>query len=311
MRPCDTAIGVVAVGDRGRGLCRGLEARGLSPVCTIDVDAAAGGSGLHGIGCLVADLAHVGDEAAPVLDALLAAWAGGIVFADASRLDERELGRIAAKVRGYMRPADVLQAPAVVLAASSGGPPALRRFFAALPGPPPATLVVAQHIGGGFTAELARQLGRVAGFPVAEARPGDTLLPGRAWVCPVDRAFVLDPSGRLAAGDGAAPPVRVLLRPCIDDVATAVAVRFGADTAMIVFTGMGEDGAEGARAIHDAGGTVWAQSADSAVVASMPNAAAARVAVRGRGTPETLAAALTKWLAGAVPAVGLEHEGSG
>ncbi|WP_163143205.1 hypothetical protein, partial [Arhodomonas sp. KWT] len=81
MPPCDAAIGVIAVGERRRCLCRGLEARGLAPVYGVGLDTAAGGIGLDGVGCLVVDLAHVGDEPAPVLDALLAAWAGGIVFA--------------------------------------------------------------------------------------------------------------------------------------------------------------------------------------------------------------------------------------
>jgi two-component system chemotaxis response regulator CheB len=52
----------------------------------------------------------------------------------------------------------------------------------------------------------------------------------------------------------------------------------------VILTGMGDDGVQGARAILDAGGTVIAESEETAVVYGMP-AAAVRAGVVTRSLP--------------------------
>ena len=47
----------------------------------------------------------------------------------------------------------------------------------------------------------------------------------------------------------------------------------GRNTIGVILTGMGDDGVEGARAIRNAGGTVIAESPETAVVYGMPGAA--------------------------------------
>ncbi len=53
----------------------------------------------------------------------------------------------------------------------------------------------------------------------------------------------------------------------------SVAKEFGTESAAVLMTGMGTDGADGMRAVQTAGGATIAQSMDTCVVDSMPRAA--------------------------------------
>ena len=63
----------------------------------------------------------------------------------------------------------------------------------------------------------------------------------------------------------------------------------------IILTGMGDDGAEGLAAIHEAGGLTIAQDKQSCVVYGMPHEAVARNAIDRVLTPDQIAKALDNW----------------
>ena len=178
-----------------------------------------------------------------------------------------------------------------VLGASLGGPQALKEFLTYLSDQLPVGFVIAQHIGKPFVALLAQQLSRITQLRVQPAEAGRSLCAREVVLVPVDRRFALADDGRVELRD---EPIRGPYKPCIDEVMEEVVRHYGPRCNAIVFSGMGEDGALGAAAVADAGGQVWAQSAESCVISSMPDAARRRGVVHFSATPRMLAEQLNE-----------------
>lgn len=186
------------------------------------------------------------------------------------------------------RPASALAAIGIV--ASTGGPRALMELVPALPVDLPSAVLIAQHMPPRFTASLARRLDEAGELDVAEARDGEVLAPGRAYLAPGGLHMeVARGEGRPEIRLQSAPPVHGV-RPSGDVLLASLARVYGPRSLGVVLTGMGRDGAEGLRAIAEVGGATFAQDRDSAVIFGMPAAAAPHAGVVG--APETLAASL-------------------
>ena len=159
----------------------------------------------------------------------------------------------------------------VAIACSTGGPGALLDIFGRIVKPIPAAFVVAQHMPDKFTRTFAERLAKRGPIRFSEAQDGDRLFAKSGLVCPgrqcmevvlVETSFYAKLS-LPASGDRYVPSGDRLLRTA------AIA---GPRCIGIVLTGMGDDGVEGARAIRAKGGTVIAESAETAVVYGMPGA---------------------------------------
>ena len=162
----------------------------------------------------------------------------------------------------------------VALVASAGGLEALSTVLRPLPADFPAAIIIVQHLPAS-SSQLVDILERRSALPVQWAEHDALIEPSKVTVCPPRQILVLHPdrTGALEPNEGG------ILEYPIDAFLRSLADSYGKRALVVVLTGMGNDGAAGAKALKIAGGTVIAQSADTAEYASMPNAAIATGAV--------------------------------
>jgi two-component system chemotaxis response regulator CheB len=161
----------------------------------------------------------------------------------------------------------------LLIGSSTGGPQALTKVFTAI-GPSIVNLpvLVTQHMPPTFTAILAEHITKAAGRRAAEGVHGEPLMPGRIYVAPGGRHMTIGKqSGDTVVMLNDLPPVN-FCKPAVDPLFDSAIPIYGSAILACVLTGMGHDGAAGARRIADGGGSVIAQDEESSVVWGMPGA---------------------------------------
>ncbi len=188
----------------------------------------------------------------------------------------------------------------VAIGASTGGPQALHQLLAAIPGGTPLAILVAQHMPDRFTRTFAERLARATAFDATEAADGERVAVGHILVAPGRRHM------ELWRDDDGALRVRILgpqggsdrYTPSIDRLFASVAAVCGPSACGVILTGMGSDGREGIQAIKRGGGLTLAESADTAVIYGMPQAAVQTGAVDEELALSALAGRLVEFAQG-------------
>ncbi|MGB0714957.1 MAG: protein-glutamate methylesterase/protein-glutamine glutaminase [Phycisphaerae bacterium] len=160
----------------------------------------------------------------------------------------------------------------IAIGISAGGPATLHKIIPQIPKEFP-PMLIAQHMPADFTGPFANRLNAASQIEVKEAQPGDALKPGRLLLAPGNRHLTVRRSGVgyvAALDDG---PKVSGFRPSADVLLSSVAECFGTRTIGLIMTGMGFDGAEGIRKVHEAGGRTLSQDQESCIVYGMPKAA--------------------------------------
>ncbi len=170
----------------------------------------------------------------------------------------------------------------VVIGLSTGGPSALEQLLPRLPADFPVPVLIVQHMPKLFTGALAERLDKSCPLRVKEAYENAMIRPGTIWLAPGDAHMEVGPGNGLTDrhdGSLAGRNSRVRLhqreplnhcRPAVDYLFLSAARVYGASALALVMTGMGADGLDGARAVHEQGGVVLAQDEASSAVWGMP-----------------------------------------
>jgi two-component system chemotaxis response regulator CheB len=132
----------------------------------------------------------------------------------------------------------------------------------------PAAVFLVQHMPAAFTTQYALQLAEFTGIRVKEAEAGESVQPATLYICPGGQHLRVTPTGRVQL-DSVTGRIDGYL-PNIDVTMESVAAFAGPLSIGVVLTGMGSDGAKGAKAIKSAGGFVIAQDEASSVIFGMP-----------------------------------------
>jgi two-component system, chemotaxis family, protein-glutamate methylesterase/glutaminase len=181
----------------------------------------------------------------------------------------------------------------VAIGASTGGPAALRELLGEVPPAPPASFLVVQHIAAGFEAALADWLNKELDLDVRLARDGETPIAGTVRLAPGGVHLRLEAGGvlRLHAEVGPGRPHC----PSADELFFSCATSFPGESAGVLLTGMGTDGADGLLALRRAGALTLVQDEASSVVFGMPRVALERGAADLALSPSDLARTLARW----------------
>lgn len=160
----------------------------------------------------------------------------------------------------------------IAIGASTGGTEAIKDVLIDMPADSPG-IVITQHMPPGFTRTFAERLNRLSRLHVIEARGGERILPGHAFVAPGDHHLLVERSGANYVTRLSDAPQVHRHRPAVDPMFESVAKCAGRNVIAALLTGMGKDGAIGLKTIREAGGYTVAQDEASCVVYGMPREA--------------------------------------
>jgi two-component system chemotaxis response regulator CheB len=160
----------------------------------------------------------------------------------------------------------------VAIGASTGGTEAIKEVLMAL-SPDTPGVVIAQHIPKAFSGQFALRMNANSDLVVCEARDGQPILAGHAYIAPGDQHLVVVRDGahyQCRLSDAALVNRH---RPSVDVLFRSVAQSAGSNAVGVILTGMGRDGAEGLKEMREAGAPTMAQDENTSVVWGMPGAA--------------------------------------
>lgn len=154
----------------------------------------------------------------------------------------------------------------VAIGSSTGGPQALQRILCSLPEDLSAGVVIVQHIAKGFTEGLVEWLSHTCNLAIKVGENGQLIRPGEITIAPDGIHMIVTTGGRIGLIE---KHISGPHKPSADVLLESVADVYGSNAIGVILTGMGRDGAQGIKAIHDRGGHTIAQDENTSVIFSM------------------------------------------
>jgi two-component system chemotaxis response regulator CheB len=222
------------------------------------------------------------------------AGGGGEAAAGAADLPMRSFARVPAAALPRLR-----RVEAVAIGASTGGIHALGLMLGALGPGFDLPILITQHLPPSFIPVFARQIEHACGRPADIAADGSEIRAGRIMIAPGRGHMLVRRSGEKLVTRISTDPAPSGCLPSVDPMLTSLAAACEGRVLGVILSGMGRDGALGAADLVDAGGTIYAQDADSSAVWGMPGAVARAGLASLIAPPSALGEAITAQISAA------------
>ena len=167
----------------------------------------------------------------------------------------------------------LLSEKVIAIGASTGGTEAIKEVLCSLPEEMP-PIVMVQHMPETFTPSFAQRLNNLSKLTVIEAKGGERLQPGMAYLAPGHSHMRVRKSGAGFVLELSKEEPVNRHRPAADVLFWSVAEQVKQNALGMILTGMGKDGAQGLLAMRQAGAWNIGQDQATCVVYGMPREAA-------------------------------------
>jgi len=163
----------------------------------------------------------------------------------------------------------------VAVGGSAGGLESVNTILTGLPANFASPILVVIHLHPNYISHAAEILRRQTKLKVKDAQERDPIHSGVVYLAPPDR--------HLLVSDGlvelTSTPAVNFSRPSIDTTFASVVKAYGSKVIGVVLSGSGRDGAQGLRAVKEAGGFAIVEDPLTARFSAMPRAAVSASAV--------------------------------
>lgn len=155
----------------------------------------------------------------------------------------------------------------IMIGSSTGGPTEVQKIVTNLDKDFPAPVIVVQHMSEEVTSLFAERMNKLSDLEIRQAKDEEKLEKGNIWIAPGNKDVEVnrhDEDFYLEVKEPIEDPT-----PNIDRAFISAAEAYGANTIGVILSGMGKDGAIGARFIKSKKGTVLIQNQKTSDVYGM------------------------------------------
>lgn len=181
----------------------------------------------------------------------------------------------------------------IAIGASTGGIPVIFEIVSSLSPKLDCPIFIAQHLPDAFMEFFARQLAAHTDRSVSVPSAGTVIQQGHIYVSPASAHLICRQKGNTRIIDHLDYYPGSRYSPSVDALLESVAEVYGETALALVLSGMGNDGAAGARQLASKKARIIVQDAESSVVWGMPGA----IAKAGMASAILPPAHLTRFLA--------------